>query len=425
MLEPVINQIIMWLSMIILIAFSAFFSSSETAFSSVNRIRIKKLAADGNKHAKRVLKLNDEYTRVLTGVLIGNNIVNIAASTISTLLFTMYFGAMGAGISTVVLTIAILIFGEVIPKTIARDKAELVCMKSSGVICFFTIIFTPVIFVFDKIKNLIDKTDENDKKPTMTEQELKFVIDEIEYQGILEDHEGELVRSALDLDETTAEKAMTPRVDLISIEVDSDIEYVRDIFLNEKYSRLPVYKKDIDNVIGILSEKDFLRAYLSGDKFTISDLVKKAPLVPPQMNISDLMVKFQKGKPHMAIVVDQYGGVEGIITLEDVLEQLVGNIYDEKDSKQSDIKKIDESSWWVNPDIGVDEMYEAIDLNDYDADDESNTVGGWVLKNLEKVPDKDDKFLVDGLEVTVSEMDDKRIVGIIVKKMDKEKNFNA
>ena len=279
--------------------------------------------------------------------------------------------------------------------------------------------------MFDKIKNLIDKTDENDKKPTMTEQELKFVIDEIEYQGILEDHEGELVRSALDLDETTAEKAMTPRVDLVSIEVDSDIEDVRDIFLNEKYSRLPVYKKDIDNVIGILSEKDFLRAYLSGDKFTISDLVKKAPLVPPQMNISDLMVKFQKGKPHMAIVVDQYGGVEGIITLEDVLEQLVGNIYDEKDSKQSDIKKIDESSWWVNPDIGVDEMYEAIDLNDYDADDESNTVGGWVLKNLEKVPDKDDKFLVDGLEVTVSEMDDKRIVGIIVKKMDKEKNFNA
>ncbi|MDE5853328.1 MAG: hemolysin family protein, partial [Oscillospiraceae bacterium] len=263
-----------------------------------------------------------------------------------------------------------------------------------------------------------DKTDDSDKKPTMTEQELKFVIDEIEYQGILEDHEGELVRSALDLDETTAEKAMTPRVDLVSIEVDSDIEDVRDIFLNEKYSRLPVYKKDIDNVIGILSEKDFLRAYLSGDKFTISDLVKKAPLVPPQMNISDLMVKFQKGKPHMAIVVDQYGGVEGIITLEDVLEQLVGNIYDEKDPKQSDVKKIDESSWWVNPDIGVDEMYEAIGLDDYDADDESNTVGGWVLKNLEKVPDKDDKFLVDGLEVTVSEMDDKRIVGIIVRKID-------
>ncbi|MDE5600031.1 MAG: hemolysin family protein [Oscillospiraceae bacterium] len=315
MLEPVMNQIIMWLSMIILIVFSAFFSSSETAFSSLNRIRIKKMAADGNKHAKKVLKLNDEYTRVLTGVLIGNNIVNIAASTISTLLFTMYFGTMGAGISTIVLTIVILIFGEVIPKTIARDRAEFVCMKSSGIIHFFTIIFTPIIFVFDKIKNIIDKTDDNDKKPTMTEQELKFVIDEIEYQGILEDHEGELVRSALDLDETTAEKAMTPRVDLVSIEVDSDIEDVRDIFLNEKYSRLPVYKKDIDNVIGILSEKDFLRAYLSGDKFTISDLVKKAPLVPPQMNISDLMVKFQKGKPHMAIVVDQYGGVEGIICL--------------------------------------------------------------------------------------------------------------
>ncbi len=415
-MDTIVSDIILWLSIAFLVAFSAFFSSSETAFASYNRIRMKKLAADGNRKAVKVVKLSGQYTRILTGILIGNNIVNIAASTIGTLLFTSYFGAMGAGISTIFLTVVLLIFGEIIPKTLANDKAELVCMKNIVGVHFFVLAFSPLIFVFDKLKMLVSKIDKSDKQPTITEQELKFMIEEIEDQGVLENREGELVRSALDLDEITASEVMTPRVDLISIEVNEKIEEIKKVFLRERYSRLPVYEKNIDNIIGVLSEKDFFRAYFSNDSFNIRNMLKKALLVPPRTNISELMKNFQQGKTHMAIVVDQYGGIEGVITFEDILEQLIGNIYDEKDDRENCIKKIDDFTWWINPDISVYDMYKEVCKSEFKGQTESNTMSGWVLENLEKLPKEGDKFIFDDLEITVSEMEDKRIKGITIKK---------
>ena len=415
-MDTVVNDIILWVSIAFLVAFSAFFSSSETAFASYNRIRMKKLAADGNKKATMVVKLNGQYTRILTGILIGNNIVNIAASTIGTLLFTSYFGAMGAGISTIFLTVVLLIFGEIIPKTLANDKAELVCMKNVVGVRFFVLVFGPLIFVFDKLKSFVSKIDKSDKQPTITEQELKFMIEEIEDQGVLENREGELVRSALDLDEITASEVMTPRVDLTSIEVNEKIENIKSVFLNERFSRLPVYEKNIDNIIGVLSEKDFFRAYFSNDPFDIRNMLKKTLLVPPRTNISELMKNFQQGKTHMAVVVDQYGGIEGVITFEDILEQLIGNIYDEKDAKENCIKKINDSMWWINPDISVYDMYKEVCGFEFKGQTDSNTMGGWILENLEKLPKEGDKFVFDNLEVTVSEMEDKRITGITIKK---------
>lgn len=415
-MNTIINDIILWVSIAFLIAFSAFFSSSETAFASYNRIRMKKLAVDGNKKAAKIVKLNGQYNKVLTAILIGNNIVNIAASTIGTLLFTSYFGAMGAGISTIFLTVVLLVFGEIIPKTLANDNAEWVCMKNIVGVWFFVLVFSPLIFVFDKLKKFVSKIDKSDKQPMITEQELKFMIEEIEGQGVLENRESELVRSALDLDEITASEVMTPRVDLISIEVSEKIENVKKVFLSERYSRLPVYEKNIDNIIGVLSEKDFFRAYFSNDSFDIRNMLKKALLVPPRTNISELMKNFQQGKTHMAIVVDQYGGIEGVITFEDILEQLIGNIYDEKDAKEHFMQKIDDFTWWINPDISVNDMYRKVCDSEFKGETESNTMGGWILEKLEKLPKEGDKFMFDNLEITVSKMEDKRITGITVKK---------
>ncbi len=415
-MDNIVNDIILWLSMAFLIAFSAFFSSSETAFASYNRIRMKKLAADGNKKAAMVVELNGQYTNVLTAILIGNNIVNIVASTIGTLLFTSYFGPMGAGISTIFLTAVLLVFGEIIPKTLANDNAEWVCMKNIVGVRFFILIFSPLIFVFDKLKKIVSRIDKSEKQPTITEQELKFMIEEIENQGVLENRESELVRSALDLDEITAGEVMTPRVDLVSIEVNEKIENVKKVFLSERYSRLPVYEKNIDNIIGVLSEKDFFRAYFSDDPFSIRHMLKKTLLVPPRTNISELMKNFQQGKTHMAVVVDQYGGIEGVITFEDVLEQLIGNIYDEKDTKEYFIKKINDFTWWIDPDISVNDMYRNVCGSEFKGETESNTMGGWILEKLEKLPVEGDQFVFGDLEITVSEMKDKRIKGIIVKK---------
>ncbi len=415
-MNSIVNDIILWVSMVFLIAFSAFFSSSETAFASYNRIRMKKLAADGNKKAAMVVKLNGQYTNVLTAILIGNNIVNIVASTIGTLLFTSYFGPMGAGISTIFLTVVLLVFGEIIPKTLANDNAEWVCMKNIVGVRFFILIFSPLIFVFDKLKKFVSRIDKSEKQPTITEQELKFMIQEIENQGVLENRESELVRSALDLDEITASEVMTPRVDLVSIEVNEKIENVKKVFLSERYSRLPVYEKNIDNIIGVLSEKDFFRSYFSDDTFSIRHMLKKALLVPPRTNISELMKNFQQGKTHMAIVVDQYGGIEGVITFEDILEQLIGNIYDEKDTKEYFIKKINDFTWWIDPDISVNDMYRNVCGSEFKGETDSNTMGGWILEKLQKLPVKGDWFVFGNLEITVSEMEDKRIKGIIVKK---------
>ena len=416
------NNVILWASIAFLVAFSAFFSSSETALASYNKIRMKKLAAEGNKRADRVVKLSDEYSRVLTGILIGNNIVNIAASTIGTLIFTSYFGAMGAGISTIFLTIILLIFGEIIPKTLANDKAETVCMKNAAGMQFFVFLFGPLIFVFDKLKSFVNRIDKSDKQPIITEQELKFMIEEIEDQGVLEDRESELVRSALDLDEVTASEVMTPRVDLVSVEVNEKVEKIKSVFLNERYSRLPVYEKQIDNVIGVLSEKDFFREYFSEKDFNIRNMLKKNLLIPPKTNIFELMKKFQQGKTHMAVVVDQYGGIEGVITLEDILEKLIGNIYDEKDSKKSCVIKLGDNTWWIDPDISVYEMYKEVCDGEFMGKTASNTVGGWVLENLEKLPNEGDAFCFDNLEVSVSEMEDKRIVGVTIKKHDNDQS---
>ena len=414
-----VKNLIIWLIIVFLVILTAFFASSETALSSCNKLRIKKMAADGNKRAKMVFALNEQYGKALTALLIGNTVLNIVISTIGAIIFTSYFERFGAGISTIFFTVIILVFAEIIPKTYANSKAEHLSMKNAYFIYFMTILFTPLIFLFDGIRNIINKSNKTENVPEITEQELKFMIEDIKGQGVLEDSEGKLARSALDLDEIIAGEVMTPRVDLISVSVDEGVENVKNVFLKEKYSRIPVYEGNIDNIVGILSEKDFFREYLKDRNFNVRNVVEKVLFIPPQINISQLMSKFQKRKTHMAVVVDQYGGVEGIITFQDVIEQLVGNIYDEKDeNREDDVILLEEGKWRVNPDISVNVMFREISAETAINLEKNNTVGGWILENLAKMPKNGDYFIYKEFKIVVKKMNENRIIEVLVIKVD-------
>ena len=275
-------------------------------------------------------------------------------------------------------------------------------------------LFTPLIFLFDKLSGLISGANVSEKTPTMTEPELKFMLEEIQNQGILEHNEGKLVSSALDLDEIKASEIMTPRVDLVTVEINFSIEQVKNLFLTEKFSRLPVYEGNIDNIVGIINEKDFFRAYLLNKNFNLKSVVKGAFLVPPQMNVAEIMYSFQQGKPHMAIVVDQYGGVEGVITFVDVVEQLFGEIYDEKKVHEKNIVKVSERVWSVNPSVSVDEMFTEIIGKTVEINTKSSTVSGWIFEVLGKVPKNGDYFTYDNFKIIVKKMNNKRIARVMV-----------
>lgn len=406
---------LLWAFLIICIILSAVFSSSETALSTVNRIRLKSDAQQGNKKAGRVLRLYQNYNRSLTGILIGNNLVNIMASTVGTVIFTSYFGSAGPGVATVFLTLVLLIFGEVMPKSYAKDHADKLTRQFSGFLHGVIFIFTPFIFFFDGLKKLMEKFSKKDSAPSVTEQELKVMIHEIEDEGVLEDREGELVRSALDFDETTVDEAMTPRVDIVSIEKNADVEEIKNVFFEYHYSRLPVYEKDVDNIVGILYEKDFFKAYLQETPFSVESLMQTAMFVPPQMKISELLKKIQAANVHMAIVVDSYGGVEGMITLEDIVEELVGEIYDEYDVVSPEVQKISPDTYRVRADMGVDDMMEKIGYAPKNLESESNTVGGWLLENFGKVPKVGNSFEFENLVIKVTQMKGKRICWLTVR----------
>ena len=405
---------ILWMVMAIFLVISAIFSASETALSFFNRIRMKGYASDGSKRANRVLNLGRNYNNVLTAILIGNNIVNIGTSVIGTVVFTAYLGPAGAGVATAVVTVLVLVFGEVMPKSFASQHADSVAMLFSGFIRVVTWVLTPFVFLFSKLQKLVSRFKSTDAQPSVTEQELKVIIEEIEDEGVLEGQESRLVRSALDFDETTVERVLTPRVDLVAFEIGTDAEEIKETFLAKRFSRIPVYEKHIDNIVGILYEKDFFRAYLSDPAFSIQDHLHKPLFVPPSAKISELLQLIQKHRTHMVIVADQYGGVEGVITLEDIIEKLVGEIYDIGEEEDPDIQMISGNRYRVNPDMDVQDFLETMHLSSREFETESTTVGGWVLEQFERLPKQGERFDFENLTVTVEALDDKRMTSLLV-----------
>ena len=398
---------------VILIALSAFFSASETAISSVNRIRLKGMAESGSRGAARALNILQKYDKALTTILIGNNIVNIATSSISTILCIQLVGEKyGSLVSTLAVTFIVLIFGEIMPKSIAKDYAEVTCVGVSAVITFLMIIFTPFSSFFILLKKGMAKLFRKKENVSVTEEELMAIIDEIEDEGVLEEQESDLVRSALQFDEITADEIITPRVRVVAVDVNDSAAEVRKKFLREQYSRMPVFEKNLDNIIGIINEKDFIKAYEEkGAEFSVRELVQDTIYVPSMQKISEVLRIMQKKKCHMSVVLDQHGGTLGIVTMEDLLEELVGEIWDESDEVRSPITAKSESVFEVLGEVSLNSLRRFFESRDIDVelDSESHTVAGWVLELFGSIPKDGAATETDEFKVTVLDAAELRV----------------
>ena len=399
--------------LVVLILMSAFFSASETALSSVNRIRLKNMADNGSKGAARTLNILKKYDKALTTILIGNNIVNIATSSIATILAIKLVGEQyGSIAATVATTLVVLIFGEVMPKSLAKDFAESVCIGISGIISFLMIIFTPFSALFILMKNGIARLCRKKESVSVTEEELIAIIDEIEDEGVLEQQESNLVRSALRFDEITVDEIITPRVRITAVDITDSAKDVREKFLREEYSRMPVYEKNLDNIVGIINEKDFIKAYEQHrDELTVRELIQETIYLPSTVKISEVMRQMQKKKCHMSVVLDQHGGTLGIVTLEDLLEELVGEIWDESDEVKSPITARSDREFEVYGDSSLNSLRRFFENHDIELEIESeaHTIAGWVLELFGKLPENGEKQETDDCVLTVLETEGLRV----------------
>lgn len=411
-----LNTTIYLVIIVILIAISAFCSCIETAFSCASNIRLKKFADAGNKKAKTALYIINNYDKALTAILILNNIVNLGCSSLATVVCLELFGDYGAAISTGATTLLVLTFGEIIPKCLGKEKSDSISMAVARILKVLMIILTPFIFVFSKIKNLALKLFRvKQEDSTVTEDELKIIVESIEEQGVLEEQESQMVRSALDFDEKTAEEILTPRVDVTAIDIDDDPDTITDIIRTQRYSRIPVYKGTVDNVVGILHSWDYMDEIIKGGKPDLEKLIIKPEFIFRTQKLSAILANFRKKKLHIAIVTDEYGGTLGILTMEDLLEEIVGEIWDEDEEVEQEFTKISDTEYKVSGDMELEDMLSLFDKKLADIECESLTVGGFVFETLGTVPEENAEVKRDGLELKVIKVKDRRIHSVIVK----------
>ncbi len=412
------------ISMIVLLVLSAFFSATETAFSTFNRIRMKNMAQNGNKRAALVLKLEDKYDKLLNTVLIGNNIVNIALSSIATIFFVELFRSnesLGATVSTAVVTVAVLIFGEISPKVIAKGHADGIVLAFAPIIRVLAILLTPLSFIFGGWSKLLKLMFKPKEDSAYTEDELITIVDEAEEDGAIETEEGDLIRSAIEFADVSAGDILTPRVDVCAISKDESIENIAKIFIENAYSRLPVYGEDIDDIVGILHEKDFFVAYHNNNK-TITKHLQKPVHVSEHIKIADLMQVLKTKKCHMAIVVDEFGGTMGIVTMEDIIEELIGDVFDEHDEIVEDYKELEDGSFVVKTSADLDDFFEKFDIVIADDDDLPQTVNGFIMKELETFPKVGDCFDYVNLHIEIKKIGTKRVEEIRVSKIEQKED---
>lgn len=402
-----LGKVVLVLAMMV---FSALFSSTETAFSSVNKLRLKNYESQGDKRAAKALKLANRFDDVLTAVLIGNNIVNIATSSVSTVLFVSFFGSKGVGISTAVITVLVLIFCEVLPKSYAKKNAEKMALSFASPLSVLVTVLKPAVFLFNKLSSLVSKGDD---APSVTEDELKYMIDEIEEQGVIEEQESELVKSALEFDEITVNEILIPRVKVVGVERSATIDEIKEIFTNEMYSRLPVYEKSLDDISGIITNKAFFKMLVDGGD-DISGIIQEVPHIADSKLISEAMKYMQRSKVHLAVVTDQYGGTKGIITLEDIIEELVGEIYDEDDEIITNIVRLDDGRYEIAGDTSISDMLDALELDEDMIHTDYTSVGGWVTDVMEHIPESGETAESGIFRVTAAEVNEQTVEKVII-----------
>ena len=405
--------------MAVMVAFSAYFSATETAFSSLNKTRLKVLAEKGDKKAILALELSDKYDKMITSILIGNNIVNIAMTSVCTLLFVHLMADAGATVSTIVSTVVVLIFGEITPKSLAKEMPEKFAMFSAPFLRVLMTVLTPIAFLFSALKNLMGKVIRNTEDRRMTQEELLMLVDEVQQEGGLDEDEHELLRSAIEFTDRDAEDILTHRVDLEAVSIHDNAREISKVFDDSRFSRLLVYDEDIDDIVGVIHQSDFYNDCVMRGK-ELSEIMSEPVFVPKSLKISDLLKLLQKKKAHIAIVNDGYGGTLGIVTMEDILEELVGEIWDEHDEVVEDIRSEGDNVWTVS---GNADLYRLLDKMDIDEDAvESASITGWVMEQLEKVPDVGDSFVMCGWKVTVTATDERRVQEIRVEQLESEED---
>ena len=393
------------------VVMSGYFSATETAFSSLNRIRVKNMAEKGDSRAELVLRMSENYDSLLSTILIGNNIVNIACASMATLLFAKWLGNdAGPSVSTAVTTVVVLIFGEVSPKSIAKESPEAFAKFSAPFLHVLMILLTPFNFLFRQWKKLLSRIFHSSDNQTLTEEELLTIVDEAEQEGGIDTQEGSLIRNAIEFTETQAIDVLTPRIDLTAVSVDDSKDDIAAVFAETGYSRIPVYRDSIDHIIGILYQKDFHNYVYHTDK-DISTIIRPAIYVTENKLIGELLQDLQKNKSHLAVVMDEFGGTVGIVTMEDILEELVGEIWDEHDEVVEEIRQTGENEYEVLGHTNAEKLFELLDI---DKELDVVTVSGWVMDELARIPEVGDAFHYENVDVTVLAMDGKRVEKIKV-----------
>lgn len=409
------------IAIVVLVIFSGLFSATETAYSCANRIKIKSMIALGKKNAKNVYKLAEEkYDKLITTILIGNNIVNLTASALGTVLFTKLLinsSLDATTVSTVVMTLSVLIFGEITPKYFAGVYPEKFTFILYPFIKFFYWIFTPLGYVFGGYTKLLARIFRLKPNDTVTDEELISLVNEAEEDGTLKEDESELVRSALEFDDLKVEDILVPRVDVVAVNMKASMDEIFAVFKDNCYSRLPVYEDTIDHVVGLIHERDFYNAYLRGDK-EIAHVVQEIAFTTEYTRISTLLKQLQKQKIHMAAVSDEYGGLVGVVTLEDILEELVGEIWDEHDEEEVLYGKISDDEYWVDGKCDLEEFFDLYDISEEDENFESNTVGGWVMERYGGIPPVGEIIRFKFLEIKVVKTTKQKVLKIRSKRVE-------
>ena len=401
----------------VLLLLSAYFSATETAFLAASKTRLK-LLSEKSKKARLALKLSEDYDRLISTILIGNNLVNIAIASLGTILFVGLLGeGIGATVSTAVITIAVLIFGEVCPKSIAKDSPESFALFSARMINALIYLFMPISFFLSLIRRLVTKLFKSKKEDsTMSQEELLMIVEEVEQEGGIDEEESELLHNAIEFSELSAEDILTHRVDLEAVSIDTDKKDIAHLFSTSKFSRLLVYEDTIDKIVGVIHIKDFY-SETSVTRKSIKNIMTPPIFVLQNEKIDDLLRKLQGAKSHVAIVLDEYGGTYGMVTMEDILEELVGDIWDEHDEVVEELREIDENTFHVDGLMNFEDFCEEFDI---EAESQAISVGGWASEQLEKIPDIGDNFEFENLSITVSDMDITRVSLLEVKKISDE-----
>ena len=397
-------------ALVLLVITSAYFSATETAFSSLNKIRLRNMADDGNRKAEATLRLAEDFDRLLSTLLVGNNIVNITAATLGPLFFTKLSPEYGATISTVVLTLVILTFGEISPKTIAKENAESWAMVSTPFLRVLSTVLRPLTILFSLLQKGIGKLFHASGDRGITEDELITMVSTAEDEGGLDQNESRLIRSAIEFGDMEVEEILTPRVDIVSISDQASAKELDELISSNRFSRIPVWRGSIDTIIGMIHEKDFHEAELE-DNDSWTHLISPVIYVTPTSPVADLLYEMQRRKMHMSVVVDEYGGTEGLVTLEDILEELVGEIWDEHDEVVERIRKVEDGSYLISCSASIDDVFQLFDLR---MDDDMTTLSAWVIDSLGHIPKIGDQFTYENLQVTVTKLQRMRVLEIRV-----------